>query len=86
MLVAMRSFVDSRGVGWRVWETTPGAIAQVLHMELRPGWLTFDSPAERRRLTPIPDDWLTVSSSALEVYCDSATRIPARLWRDLDIE
>ena len=83
--MAIRSFVDSRGVGWRVWATTPGAIAQAVHIALRPGWLTFDSTGERRRLTPIPDDWLTVSSSALEIYCDTAKRIPARLWRDLDI-
>jgi hypothetical protein len=83
--VTIRSFVDSNGVGWRVWATTPGAIAQALHIAPRPGWLTFDSAAECRRLTPIPEDWLTVSSWALEIYCDSARQIPHRLWRDLDI-
>ena len=43
---------------------------------LREGWLCFESPSERRRLTPIPTDWEDCNRVELEGYCRSA--IPAR--------
>src|SRR5689334_20551628 len=43
---------------------------------LRDGWLCFESPAGRRRLTPIPADWEECNGDALERYCRSA--MPAR--------
>jgi hypothetical protein len=43
---------------------------------IRDGWLCFDTSGDRRRLTPIPDDWEECGQHALEHYCRSAT--PAR--------
>lgn len=43
--------------------------------ELRDGWLAFASPTERRRLTPIPPDWVTLSDFDLQRLADSALRV-----------
>jgi len=42
----------------------------------KPGWLCFESQDERRRLTPIPDDWARCDEVKLEAYCREAR--PAR--------
>ena len=39
------------------------------------GWLVFDSPAERRRLTPIPPAWEVRPECDLERLCDLATPV-----------
>lgn len=36
------------------------------------GWLCFERGVDRRRLTPIPDDWQRCSDRQLEDYCHSA--------------
>ncbi len=36
------------------------------------GWLVFESESERRRLSPIPEDWARCSDDALEAYRQSA--------------
>ena len=36
------------------------------------GWLCFEQGAQRRRLSPIPADWMKLPDSALEEYCKSA--------------
>ena len=41
------------------------------------GWLCFEAEdKEKRRLTPIPDDWQQCASEQLEQYC--ARALPAR--------
>jgi hypothetical protein len=47
------------------------------HMASKAGWLCFESPDERRRLTPIPEDWTRCDDAKLERYCREAR--PARL-------
>jgi hypothetical protein len=42
---------------------------------LNAGWLCFEGPAEKRRLTPIPSDWLGCPQAQLERYLGSA--VPA---------
>ncbi|HEX8392579.1 MAG TPA: hypothetical protein VF665_09515 [Longimicrobium sp.] len=54
--MAYREFTDSDGVFWQVWETRPGDTANV-RAPFAAGWLTFESPAGRLRLRPIPDAW-----------------------------
>jgi hypothetical protein len=54
--MAIREFADSKGVSWRVWNTTPSRAAMYAD-ELREGWLTFESGTELRRLAPIPGSW-----------------------------
>lgn len=36
------------------------------------GWLVFESKSEKRRLTPIPQDWDTSTEAQLRVLCDNA--------------
>ena len=48
----------------------------VLTPGLEGGWLCFEAPVEKRRLSPIPSDWQYCPSERLEGYCESA--IPAR--------
>lgn len=37
------------------------------------GWLAFESPSERRRLTPIPPRWETASEAELAALCARAS-------------
>ena len=65
-------FTDSSGVLWTVSEISrldysERLMAMLPHPERRQGWLLFESQhGDRRRYTPIPDDWRTSSTSALE--------------------
>ncbi|HVX38280.1 MAG TPA: hypothetical protein VHB25_01810 [Gemmatimonadaceae bacterium] len=66
----MREFVDAKGVRWVVWSTLPFS-AGVAGM-LKHGWLTFESPAGRRRLAPIPDGWEQAGPDRLRELCAAA--------------
>jgi hypothetical protein len=48
----------------------------VLTSGLNGGWLCFEGPNEKRRLSPIPTDWMACNPQRLEQYCAEAT--PAR--------
>lgn len=48
----------------------------VLTSSLTSGWLCFEAAVEKRRLSPIPDDWQHCPTERLEGYCAQAT--PAR--------
>ena len=48
----------------------------VLTSNMGGGWLCFAADEEKRRLTPIPEDWERCPSAKLERYCAEAT--PAR--------
>lgn len=72
--MAIREFIDSRNVRWNVWRTVPQA-GGVLDLELRTGWLTFESKHERRRLAPIPAGWENASASRLELWCRNAIEV-----------
>lgn len=47
----------------------PGLIAG-----LDGGWLCFETSAEKRRLAPIPGDWLSCAKERLQEYCALAKR------------
>ena len=66
--MAVREFVDSNGVRWRVWNTRPSR-GEMLSGEYEHGWLTFESADSLRRCTPIPLDWETASAEQLERMC-----------------
>jgi hypothetical protein len=74
--VTIRTFKDSHGDTWWVWSTHPQTPTSV-NVQLREGWLTFDSGTERRRVGPIPKGWETFSIERLELTCRVAT--PARV-------
>lgn len=72
----IRTFVDSKGVSWRVWSTTPSADSP-LHRYYPEGWLTFDSGAGTlRRLSPAPGNWQLVPDDRLELMCRVAEEVP----------
>jgi hypothetical protein len=72
--MAIREFIDSRNVRWSVWKTVPQA-GGVLDLELRTGWLTFDSKHARRRLAPIPPGWEVAPANRLELWCHAAEEV-----------
>lgn len=39
------------------------------------GWLCFEAKLEKRRLTPIPGDWLRCAVERLEQYCQEARAV-----------
>jgi len=49
--------------------------------EYAQGWLAFESPTERRRLTPIPEGWERLDDAGLEALLSEATPVgkPRRL-------
>ena len=74
----LREFTDDDGITWRVWDVNPS-----LHERLSPkskavtlrvpeGWLCFESPRERRRLSPIPEEWATIDANTLKRMCAEA--------------
>jgi hypothetical protein len=44
----------------------------VLSRGLNGGWLCFEANVQKRRLTPIPADWLACAEEQLERYCRAA--------------
>src|ERR1044071_4856288 len=40
------------------------------------GWLCFETDAEKRRRTPIPEDWTRCTAAQLEHYLKAAKRAP----------
>lgn len=105
-----RTFQDSAGTEWQVWDIVPRlserrlassidrrvairAIpfadrrreqrrvpqAPVARARLRgtyaQGWLCFESDIEKRRLSPIPEDWTTCGEDRLEEYARHGERV-----------
>jgi hypothetical protein len=77
-----RMFTDSVGTTWSVREITPGPMPEKLSQLLREdrrrgGWLLFMSePSEKRRLSPVPQGWASLSDGDLEMLCMRARRVP----------
>jgi hypothetical protein len=71
--VAARTFEDSAGTVWEVFEVrrasqTPGAVSPGMER----GWLAFVSGAAKRRLAPFPAEWQTADGAELERLCGMA--------------
>lgn len=47
-----------------------------LSPQLATGWLAFECPTEKRRLTPIPQQWEQLSDTELERLCAAALPVP----------
>lgn len=83
----LRGFTDSTGVEWRVWEVFPTKAGQAFidssHTSLKEtpfanGWLCFESPAEKRRLAPIPVGWEFNDPPFLEELCRKAAPVTSK--------
>lgn len=76
-------FTDSSGILWTVSEIarldfSEKLMALLPHPERRQGWLLFESQwGERRRYTPIPENWRTLEADALEGCLATAVRASA---------
>ncbi len=68
-----RSFEDSSGVTWEVFEVhrTSGAVGGV-SAGLEKGWLSFASEQGKRRLAPFPAVWREATDLELERLCTQA--------------
>jgi hypothetical protein len=67
------SFADRRREQRRVPQT-PVARAR-LRGTYAQGWLCFENDYEKRRLSPIPDDWTTCDEDRLEEYARHGERV-----------
>lgn len=80
--MALRSFTDSQGQGWRVWNVVPqydtARDEDTMTPGLQGGWLCFEKEGQKRRLSPIPDGWEAAEPEALERYCQAATPVARR--------
>lgn len=63
------TFTDRRGESDR--RLTIGT-QSMLVSQASQGWLCFERGVDRRRLTPIPDDWEQCTDQQLETYCRQA--------------
>lgn len=85
--MAARTFRDAEGVEWQAWQVLPGqqletptGTARLLPEGMAEGWITFESPSEKRRLYPIPAGWTELSTDQLAALCRSAHPVrPDRL-------
>ena len=82
VLALSRTFTDTVGLAWTVREIASpvltGAMARVLEKDRRRGgWLMFESAeGDKRRLTPYPPDWRTMSDFEIERWCMRAAPAP----------
>ncbi len=81
--MAVRDFVDTNGVAWRVWPVTPEALqpktaAEDYLGDYGDGWLCFESATERRRLARYPMRWDELSEPELCTLLTAAAIVPAR--------
>lgn len=67
------SFADRRREQRRVTQTVVARAR--LRGSYAQGWLCFESDFEKRRLSPIPDDWTTCDEERLENYARNAERV-----------
>ncbi len=65
---------ERRGSRRRTGKSGPAALTTTFAQ----GWLCFETRTERRRLMPIPIDWVTCADARLAQYCQDAKRIPRR--------
>jgi hypothetical protein len=74
----LRTLTDQDGTHWSIWDVTPQS-QQVTGLEN--GWLCFESPMQKRRLTPVPPGWHDLSDADLCAMIGTARLVqpPARL-------
>jgi len=55
----------------------PGTLGEIprLSKKREHGWLTFTAPSERRRLSPIPEQWETADEPSLRAMLAAADRV-----------
>ena len=90
--MALRTYNDRDGNGWRAWCVVPDEISfSTLVESYRDGWLCFErvDGSERRRLsmTQVPSAWEALSDDRLDMLrrmAEPATRRPITATRSAD--
>lgn len=83
----MRTFTDSSGTVWDVFEAHPGGAGRTpsrVPESFRAGWLCFQSVNERRRLAPIPPDWVSWDVESLSAALHATHGMPRRTPKAFD--
>ena len=86
-----RVISDASGISWQVWAVTPRSLTTRAGLAVNPmyaaGWLAFeqlDAPdgqaPERRRLAPVPPDWVTAADHEVLTLLQAAVPV-ARMTR-----
>ena len=75
----MRQIRDDAGIEWMVYAVNPvvsewRAVGS-LPEGYRNGWLCFESPTEKRRLTPLPTGWEDLPIEQLSTLLGSAVQV-----------
>jgi hypothetical protein len=85
----MRNFTDSAGIEWMVFEVKRQGNQEdnwaYLPRGFRAGWLCFESDAGKRRLSPVPEGWRSVTAPELEKMLRRASAV-MRARRDANID
>lgn len=82
--MSSREFTDSQGVVWRVWDVKPSFLhpatrGEEFMSDYSDGWLTFESPTQKRRLpAPYPSKWVEYDLRKLEALCRAARPVTSR--------
>jgi hypothetical protein len=75
----MRQITDGAGVQWTVFEVKKqGGESDrwsYLPEEYGDGWLCFESPSSKRRLTPIPAAWRELTDTQLSRFLEQAQTV-----------
>jgi hypothetical protein len=75
----MRQIRDAAGVEWMVYEVNPNSgewrSIETLPERFRSGWLCFESPNEKRRLTPLPAGWQDLTIDELRALLGTAALV-----------
>jgi hypothetical protein len=84
----MRTFRDAAGVEWTVYEVRRSSDDQsnwgYLPRGFRFGWLCFESPKGKRRLSPVPDGWRSLDEDNLVEMLGRATPVMPLSKRAMD--
>lgn len=83
-IMALREFTDAAGRRWNAWDVYPSYTQLDLASRRTsggydpPAWLAFECPAtgERRRLSPVPDDWSARPDAEIVALCECAQVTP----------
>lgn len=81
----MKTFRDSQGAAWTVFEVRR-VVSSLAGRPVTPpsvggGWLCFENGSAKRRLLRFPDRWRELDESALCELLERATPAPRTTWR-----
>lgn len=89
-MLAMRTFRDSNGTAWTVFEvrrqlSETGEARSFLPSGFNDGWLCFETSGAKRRLTKYPPRWREFADGELHKLLDQAQPAPngSRIYDDL---